>query len=197
MPARPPNTRHSLILRLQDQADVDAWDEFVEVYGPVVYRSARRFGLQRADADDCVQECLSAVAESIADWLRRDDRGPFRAWLFRIARNTAIDLLTRRKHRPLGKGGDTATEILGQLEAAPDVSSHFDLEYRREVFQRASLVVREQVTANSWDAFYQTSVLQREVQRVAEELNLSVGSVYIARSRVMKRLRQIVKSFEE
>ena len=104
MTVSPPETRASLILRLQDAADVVAWDEFAEIYAPVVYRSARRQGLQAADADNVVQEVLAAVAQSVTQWLQRDDRGPFRKWLFRIARNTAIDFLTRRKHRAWAEG---------------------------------------------------------------------------------------------
>ena len=91
MSINPPETRASLILRLQDAADIVAWDEFAEIYAPVVFRSARRMGLQEADAEDVVQEVLAAVAVSVAKWIQREDHGPFRAWLVRIARNTSID----------------------------------------------------------------------------------------------------------
>ncbi len=138
MTSSPPETRASLVLRLQDGADIAAWDEFAEIYTPVVYRSARRLGLQAADADDVVQEVLSAVARSVTDWIARDDRGAFRAWLFRIARNTAIDYMTRRKHRPWASGGDEAARQLNEVEAAADVASQFDLEVRCELFTRAS-----------------------------------------------------------
>ena len=174
-----------------------AWDEFAEIYAPVVYRAARRQRLQTADADDLVQEVLAAVAQSVTQWLERDDRGAFRAWLFRIARNTAIDFLTRRKHRPWAEGGDAAGRQLGELEAALDVSGDFDLEYRRELFVRASEIVRQRVSETTWQAFHTTSVLQHPVEQVAQELGISPGSVYIARSRVMKRLQHAVKSFEE
>src|SRR5688572_8669122 len=83
----PPETRASLIVRLPDQADARAWDEFADVYAPLVYRLARRHGLQPADADDLVQEVFSSVARSVEAWLARDSRGPFRAWLLRIAKN--------------------------------------------------------------------------------------------------------------
>ena len=131
MPISPPETRASLILRLQDANDVAAWDEFTDVYAPVVYRSARRMGLQAADADDCAQEVLAAVAHSVTKWLQRNNRGTFRTWLFRIARNTAIDILTRRKHRPWAEGGDAAAAELEQMQALPDASSEFDVEYPR------------------------------------------------------------------
>ncbi len=81
----PPETRASLILRLPNAADVAAWDELVAIYGPLVFRLAVRQGLQPADADDLVQEVFSAVARSVSQWLDRQDRGSFRAWLLRIA----------------------------------------------------------------------------------------------------------------
>ncbi len=192
MTVSPPETRASLILRLQDAADVVAWDEFAEIYAPVVYRSARRQGLQAADADNVVQEVLAAVAQSVTQWLQRDDRGPFRKWLFRIARNTAIDFLTRRKHRAWAEGGDAVARQLDEVEAAADMSSQFDLEYCREVFLRASEVVRRQVSETTWQAFYRTSVLQESVETVGKHLGLRAGAVYIARCRVMKRLQQTV-----
>jgi RNA polymerase sigma-70 factor, ECF subfamily len=190
-----PETRASLILRLQDAADIVAWDEFAEVYSPVIYRTARRMGLQSADADEVVQEVLSSIASSVAKWIQRDDQGPFRAWLFRIARNTTIDFLTRRKHRAWAEGGDAAR--LAELPLQSDASSHFDLEYRRGIFSRASEHVRARVTESTWQSFYRTSVLQESIEFVARELGVSVGSVYISRSRVMKQLQSHVKSIME
>ena len=193
----PPETRASLILRLQDKDDIAAWDYFSDLYAPIIYRSARRLGLQSADADDVVQEVLTAVIRSVNRWIERDDRGPFRAWLFRIARNTSIDFLTRRKYRPWATGGDTAAQQLNHAEAPRDVSSEFDFELRRAMFVQASEVVRARVTETTWEAFHRTSVLQLPVEDVAKQLGVSVGSVYISRSRVMKRLQNEVISFEE
>lgn len=193
MQPSPPETRASLILRLRDAADVAAWDEFTDIYAPVVFRLARRQGLQPADADDLVQEVLAAVARSVGTWLKRDDRGTFRAWLIRIARNTAIDFLTRRKHQPWAAGGEDAARALDKVAADDDVSSDFDIEYRREVFRWASIHVREAVSESTWRAFWLTSVEDQPIAEVAERIGTSVGSVYIARSRVMKRLRALVQ----
>src|SRR5438105_15530487 len=109
-----PETRASLILRLPDAADARAWDEFVAVYAPLVYRLSRRRGLQPADSDDLVQEVLAAVARSVEGWLASSERGPFRAWLLRIARNKAVDFLTRAKHRAIGAGGGDAVDPLNE-----------------------------------------------------------------------------------
>lgn len=197
MPPGPPDTRVSLILRLQDAGDDRAWDEFVSVYAPIVFRLARRRGLQASDADDLVQEVLASVARSVAAWLERDDRGPFRGWLLRIARNTAVDFLTRRKHRPLSPGGSHAQQALVNTEADEDLSDTFTAEYRREVFHWAAEQVQQLVANSTWEAFWRTAVLDEPIESVAEELRLSVGAVYIARSRVMKRLQQLVRQFEE
>lgn len=192
----PPETRASLILRLRDAADMAAWDEFTGIYAPVVFRLARNRGFQSADADDLVQEVLTAVARSVSNWVEKEDRGSFRAWLFCIARNNAVDFLTRRKHRPLGTGG-YPTKNLEAIADDEDVSSDFEIEYRREVFRWASGCVRNIVSESTWQAFWLTSVESQPSEDVAEQLGQSLGSVYIARTRVMKRLRTLVKQYEE
>jgi RNA polymerase sigma-70 factor (ECF subfamily) len=193
----PPETRASLILRLPDAADAAAWEELVDVYGPLVYRLACRQGLQPADADDLVQEVFASVARSVERWLENPDRGRFRAWLLRIARNTAINFLTRRRHRPLAAGDDNSAFLDRIAAPGEDASSEFDLEYRREVFHWAAEQVRECVAERTWLAFWLTSVEDRTIANVAEELGMNVGSVYIARSRVMARLRELVGKFEQ
>ena len=194
----PPETRASLILRLPDAADVAAWDEVLSIYGPLVYRMGLRQGLQAADADDLVQEVFTAVARSVSQWLERSDRGKFRAWLLRIARNTSVNFLTRRRHRPIGNGGDEASDWMVDIPA-PDceLSGEFDLEYRREVFRWAADQIQEAVTDNTWQAFWLTHVEGRSIAEVAEHLGISTGNVYIGRSRVMSRFKELTKQFEE
>src|SRR5262245_21925361 len=193
-----PETRASLIVRLPDAADARAWDDFVGVYAPLVYRLARRHGLQPADADDVVQDVLAAVARSVEGWLARPDRGPFRAWLLRIARNLAINTLTRRKHRQTGAGhSDIAQMLMQHADKNGDAESEFELEYRRELFRLGAERVREEVAERPWQACWRSTVGEQSISDVAVELNMSVGSVYIARSRVLARLKGIVKQFEE
>src|SRR5205085_111655 len=175
-----PETRASLIVRLPDAADARAWDDFVAVYAPLVYRLARRHGLQPADSDDLVQDVLAAVARSVETWLTRDDRGPFRAWLLRIAKNTAMNALTRQKYRPTGTGDSELARRLAQHASKNgDAASEFDLEYRRELFRWAAEQVREEVTQNTWQAFWLSTVEEQPIAAVAQELEMSVGSVYI------------------
>ncbi|MSR60773.1 MAG: hypothetical protein EXS05_24560 [Planctomycetaceae bacterium] len=85
-----PETRPSLLLRLKDRADDEAWFEFTEIYRPVVFRIACRKGLQPADADDLAQQVRSAVARTIDRWQVDPARARFRTWLGRVATNAII-----------------------------------------------------------------------------------------------------------
>ena len=193
----PPETRASLILRLPNAADVAAWDEFVAVYGPLVFRVAQGRGLQPADADDLVQEVFSAVAKQVGDWLQRQDRGRFRAWLLVIARNIAVNILTRRPLGTAGLGGDVVDLQLEEIPGrADDLSRDFDLEYRREVFRWAADQVRDSVAESTWLAFHLTHVEGVSITDAARQLGLSTGSVYVARGRIMNRLRELARQFE-
>ncbi|MEO2015002.1 MAG: sigma-70 family RNA polymerase sigma factor [Fuerstiella sp.] len=193
-----PDTRNSLILRLPDKQDVVAWDQFVSIYEPLVYRLARAKGFRDADAREIVQEVLVAVSQAVERWEPDPQRGRFRDWLFRIARNLMIKFLTRRKYRALGTGDPQIAELLEQqVDMACDDSAEFDLEYRREVFRWAAEQVREQVKERTWQAFWMTSVDGHETADVARKLEMSDGAVHIARSRVRGRLRQAIETFEQ
>jgi RNA polymerase sigma-70 factor (ECF subfamily) len=190
-------TRASLILRLQDAEDVAAWGEFVAIYGPVVFNVALSRGFQAADAENLVQEVFMAVASSISKWLQRDDRGSFRAWLLRIARNTAVDMITQKATRSLGRDGSEAQVHLANLPAHSELSSAIDLECERLVFQWASERVRESVAEHTWQAFWLTSIEELSVEAAAAQLNTRPGNIYFARSRVMARIKELVQQYRD
>lgn len=193
-----PDTRVSLILRLPCSADADAWREFVSIYEPFVYRFARRGGLQDADARELVQNVLMSVARAVGRWQPDHDRGRFRTWLFRIARNQLIDLTFKHQKHSVARGGTT---MLGLLNQQPSVESwsrdNIVLSQRRELFHWAAERVKVSVTDATWQAFWQTAILQRPVDDAASSLKLSVGAVYIARSRVLARMRDEIRKWED
>lgn len=192
----PHETRASLILRLQDAHDVEAWGEFVELYSPVVFRAAVARGLQVADADNIVQEVFLAVAKSVGRWLERSDRGPFRAWLLRIARNEAFDLINAKATRKIGTDGSEGEHLLADVAAAEDLSSVLDVEYQRAIFEHAAQHVRNAVAEHTWQAFWLTRIEGLSVEDAAARLNVRPGNIYFARSRVMARIKEFVQKHE-
>jgi RNA polymerase sigma factor (sigma-70 family) len=193
-----PDTRASLLIRLKDRADDEAWTEFTEIYRPVIYRLACRKGLQHADADDLVQQVLVAVARVIDRWEIDPQRARFRTWLSRVATNAVINALTRGS--PDRGSGDSGLNDF--LDARPDAadgpaSELVRVEHRREVFRWAARQIQPEFHPATWDAFWLTAVDGREIEEVARQLNRSRGSVYAARSRVMRRLKEKVQEWQE
>jgi RNA polymerase sigma-70 factor (ECF subfamily) len=191
-----PATRASLIVKLKDPGDEDAWSEFVALYEPLVYRLARQKGLQDADARDLCQEVFRAVANAVDRW--EPGRGSFRGWLFQIARNLVINFLTRGYSRNRGIGGTSVMELL-DAQPAPDLSASafFEAEYQRRVFQWAAGEIQSEFSPSTWQAFWQTAVEDRGASDVAAELGLSVGAIYVARSRVLARLKRRIEKLGE
>ncbi len=192
-----PDTRNSLIVRLSDRRDVEAWDQFVSVYEPLVYRLARAKGFQDADAREIVQEVLVAVSRAVERWQPNTELGRFRDWLFRIARNLMINFMTRRHHRSIASGDSRIADLLNlQIDPSSHDSATFDLEYRREVFRWAAECVKAQVKDVSWRAFWMTSIEETPIEAAAKSLGISVGAVHIARSRIRSRLREQVLKWD-
>jgi RNA polymerase sigma-70 factor (ECF subfamily) len=190
-----PATRHTLLAKLRAPGDEAAWTEFVGLYEPLVYRLARRKGLQDADAQDLCQEVFRAVAGAIGRW--DPAGGSFRGWLRTISRNLLINLLTRQRRQPCGSGDSAMQAFLdAQPEPDPDASAVFDAEYGRRLFEWAADDVRGEFTLKTWEAFRRTAVDGRKPAEVAPELGMSIGAVYIARSRVLARLRQRVEQLD-
>jgi RNA polymerase sigma factor (sigma-70 family) len=195
MPANP-ETRESLILRLPSSADAQAWREFIELYEPLILRFARRRGLQEADAREIAQNVLIAVAKSVDRWQPDREKGKFRAWLFRIARNQVINWVSKRSsERCLSQ--ESSFEELSQIESASEANSEIEMDYRREMFRLAASQVRDAFSESNWNAFWLTAVLGESIESTAIQLNRTPGSIYVARSRVIARIKKLVEQWEQ
>jgi RNA polymerase sigma-70 factor (ECF subfamily) len=189
-----PSTRYSLLLRIQDPQNHAAWVEFIAIYEPLVYRLARRKGLQDADANDLCQEVFRAVAGAVRRWSPDPRRGSFRGWLFRIARNLLLNFLRHQRRHAVATGDVDVQRLLeGQPSATDELAATIDAEYRRRLFHLAARSIETEFSGTTWQAFWQTAVASRDVPAVAAELGLSAGAVYIARSRVLASLRRRVQ----
>lgn len=187
-----PETRTSLLAQLVSGDDHTAWSEFVRLYQPVIFNFARRQGLQDADANDVVQQVLTRVARKAGTWDPDQGRGSFRGWLAITVRNLAIDHFRAQQRRPDHLARSAELEI----RARESESQAFDWEQRRSLFHWAAERVQQEFQPSTWAAFWQTSVQQRGVPEVAAELNMSLGAIYVARSRVLARIRQLISHSE-
>lgn len=193
-----PATRASLLLRIRDPHDQDAWRQFLEVYASVVYGFARKRGLQDADAADLMQEVFRSVAAAAGRLEYDPKRGSFRGWLYTVTRNKINSFLDGQRRQVRGSGDSGAQEVLeAQTAEDGDGSAAWDQEYEQRAFAWAVEQVRDEFRPPTWQAFWQTAVEGRGAKEVAERLGLSPGAVYVARSRVLARLREQVRQLDE
>jgi RNA polymerase sigma factor (sigma-70 family) len=186
-----PPTRQTLLLRLADSHDRQAWDQFVEVYAPLVFQFAARRGLQHSDAADLVQEVLLRVAGAFRRKTFDRTRGSFRGWLLTIARNETSDWLAARARREQASGGTQAIEQIANV-AEQDEAEAWDRDYQERLLAWASEKVKQEVQPTTWAAFQQTTLAGKSGQQVAAEIGISVAAVYLAKGRVMKRIRELL-----
>ena len=193
-----PETRPSLILRLRDARDQQAWTTFLEIYQPLIYRIIRTRHVQDADAREVTQEVLLAVVGSIDRWEADPGRGTFRGWLTTITRNLVVNFLIKQARHPRGRGDTDFQRAIAELPAPEgEESAMFDLEQRRQVFRWAADRIRCEFRESNWLAFWRTAVEGNAVAEVARDLRISAGLVYVSRNRIMKRLREKVEEFEK
>ena len=159
------STRLSLLIRLRDQKDQEAWTQFVEIYSPFIFGFARRCGLQESDAADLVQEVMGEVTKSIAGFEYDPQLGKFRSWLYKIAKRTMSRIRQKQSRQPVGSGdSDTFQLIASRLDEHDDVQEYWDREYHRYLIEWAADKIRCQFNESTWQAFWLTSVEERSPQ---------------------------------
>jgi RNA polymerase sigma factor (sigma-70 family) len=188
-------TRVSLLLRIRDPHDAGAWAEFVRLYAPVLHAYGMRHGLQDADAADLTQDTLGNVLRAAPDFVYDPARGSFRGWLFTVARNQIRKFATRRDRLAAGTGDSNVREMLAAQPARDDEAA-WEREYQLNLFRWAADRVRVEFRDATWQAFWRTAVDGEPVETVAAALGLTVGAVYIARSRVTARIRTEIETAE-
>ncbi len=187
-------TSPSLLIRIRDRADHVAWSQFLDAYQPLIHGFARKHGLQEADAADLTQEVLRAIATSVSNLDYDPRRGTFRGWLFTVVRNKLRDFLEVRRRQVQGTGDTAVQQSLNALPTPPDgPENDWEQDYQSRVFTWATEQVRNAVQETTWQAFWQTAVEGKSGQEVARSLGLSVAAVYLAKSRVMTRLKDMFR----
>ena len=188
-----PTISSTLLQRVQ-QMQPDAWSRLVEVFGPIVYRWCRQSGLPGHDATDVVQEVFASVSRGVGNFHRSQADQSFRNWLATITRNRVRDYYRRQAKRPKAQGGTQALmdwqNMADPIEADPIEASLSGDDLEGEISRRVLDLVRVEFEERTWLAFRKTAVEGRLPADVAEDLGMSVASVYQAKSRILRRLRQ-------
>jgi RNA polymerase sigma-70 factor (ECF subfamily) len=187
-----PATRVTLLDRLRDPQDREAWSEFVGLYGPLIFHFARRRLPQDEDAADVMQEVLGAVMRGSY----QRPCGRFQKWLVTVLLNQIRDFHAARLRRGEVSGGATLSERL-QEEPSGGEEEEWDRDRERHLFRAAAERVRARTSPTHWDAFVRAALQDQSGQEVARALNLSVANVYAIKSRLMKEIKDEIHRFGE
>ncbi len=187
-------TRPSLLIRIRDADDSLAWNQFIEIYAPLIHRFACKHGLQDADAADLTQEVLRSVARSIGGLNYDPKIGRFRGWLLTVARNKLRNFFSRSGKTPRGSGDTAVKDMLDNHPSQDNSDEQFwEQEYEQRLFEWAADRIKDRFQESTWQAFWLTSVEQRSAKETADSLSITVGAVYIAKSRVVAKLRETLE----
>lgn len=181
------STSITLLQRLSSGANEQDWRRFVDLYSPFLYRWISSAGLQDSDARDAVQNVLLTVMTKLPTF-QYDPSRKFRAWLWKIAINAAR--LSFRKRKVAGRG--TGDGGLSGVISEESLSMFWDREYATHVTARALQIMQAEFQETTWRACWEQVVNDRPAAAVAAELGISPGACYIAKSRVLARLRDVL-----
>jgi RNA polymerase sigma factor (sigma-70 family) len=194
-------TRRSLVDRLANWDDQRHWQEFFDTYWKLIYSTARKSGLTDEEAQDVVQETIITVAKKI-DKLRYDPAiGSFKGWLLHITRWRIVDQFRKREPgnaKVLRSSDDRFTPTIERLPDANavDLDALWEKEWQENLFGAAIARVKRKVDPKQFQIFDCYVRKEWPAQKVAAELRVNIGQVYLARHRVSAALKKEVKALE-
>jgi RNA polymerase sigma-70 factor (ECF subfamily) len=184
-------TSVSLLERLRSRPDDDSWQRLVDLYTPLLQNWLRRHALQSSDVDDLVQEVLAVVVRELPQFEHNQRAGAFRRWLRTILVHRLRAFWRSRQTRPQGTGDSDLPKLLEQFEdPASGLSRLFDEEHDQHVVRQLLEQIKSEFTESTWQAFRRVALDGKDEETVAGELGLSVHAVFVAKSRVLCRLRR-------
>jgi RNA polymerase sigma-70 factor (ECF subfamily) len=177
-------TSVSLLRRLRQPSDQEAWRRFVHLYTPLLYYWARSVHLPEADAADLVQEVLLVLIEKMPSF-GYDAQRSFRGWLRTVALNK-----WRERCRRFSNGPQPSDMPLSDIAISDQIDVFAEREYCQWLVRQALEIMQDDFEPTTWKACWETTVSGRRAAEVAAELGISVDVVYSAKSRVLRRLRE-------
>lgn len=181
-------TRASLLIRIRDKQDSAAWEEFDAIYRPMLRRFAKARGLADAQADDVVQQCLTAVSENIEKFQYDPSKGRFKGWLRALANNHIRNLFRKREE----KQADSAVfRSMGDSEDGPE--ELFDQIWRREHLRHCLELVRADVKEATYRAFMAYVINEEPVEKVCSEMKMTRSHVQLIKWQLTRKLAEKMK----
>lgn len=190
------STHSSLLERVRDPRDEEAWCEFVATYTPQIFAWARRHGLQNSDAGDVTQIVLGKLVRAMQSFQYDSTKGRFRSWLRTVTANAVRSFATSANRVDKGVGGTSVNQRLHGLandDAVEDLFGLLDAQAERDLLTYAEERVKLRVKPEKWAAWELTMRGGRSPAEAAQELGLRPSDVYVARTRVTKMLREEVR----
>lgn len=185
-------TSISLIERLRNPADQEAWSRFVRLYSPLLFHWGRKCGLQDQDVLDFSQDALVHLYQKLPEF-EYDRRRGFRNWLQTVSMNRWRDRRRWLTSRPLPKEDSRLADV-----SVPDPLTELEEgEYREHLVGTALRSIKQDFEPRTWDAFWQFVMEDRTAAEVARKLGLTTTSVYGAKFRILSRLREELQGFLE
>ena len=178
-------TPPSLLERLRQSREREAWERFVEMYTPLFYGWTKRLQLDDHEAADVIQDLFAVLVEQLPTFVY-DPRKSFRAWLKTVLLNRWRNHLRRRSAEKRVHPGEL-DELAATRDPLPEME---EAEYRQYVVGRALALMRTEFRPETWKACWEFVVCGRRAEEVAQELGISVNAVYLAKGRVLRRLRE-------
>ena len=184
------NTSLTLLARLQADDGSDAWQRLFDLYHPLLISWLRKYDVQSTDAEDLAQEVLLAVCKSLPGFEHTGRTGAFRSWLRTILVNRLRNFWRTRDRHPRPLEGSSIEQRLAQLEdPASAMSQLWNQQHDRHVLKRLLEIARGEFSSKTWDIFIRVAIRGEKADFVARETGVSLNAVFIAKSRVLSRLR--------
>ncbi|VTS00837.1 RNA polymerase sigma factor [Tuwongella immobilis] len=185
------DTSPSLLERLNHHPDAADWRRWYDLYTPLIRNWLGGLGLRFADVEDLVQDVLAVVVRRLPEFRHNARVGAFRKWLRGITVNCLREHLRAGKQCPVAADQAVLAERLDQLaDEQSSMSQQWDAEHDRLVMRKLLEQVRATVEPTTWDVFEQFALNGRSAAQVAQQFRISTNAVFIAKSRVLQKLRQ-------
>jgi RNA polymerase sigma factor (sigma-70 family) len=197
-------TRDSLLSRLKNRDDNESWQDFFNTYWKLVYSVAIKAGLSEDEAEEAVQETVITVARRIPEFKYDPSKCAFKTWLLNLTRWRIIDQIRKRKPhhavlKPHRSDGTARTPTVERIAdpAGLDLDKVWEKEWEQHVMMAAIAKVKRRVSPEQYQLFDLCVYKQWPVKRIAKQLGVSRGSVYLARHRITRMLKEEVKAMEK